>query len=69
CAEPCEEKLAFMGASIDVLYGRHPVSKSEWRFWISGCSSISGLLMQVLCLLAPMESAGPLLIPAMGLMP
>lgn len=36
---------------------------------MSGCGSISGLFAQIVCLLALMDSAGPLLIPPKGSMP
>ena len=52
-----------------LLYGRLPVAKFALRCWISGCGSISGLLAQVLCLRALMDSADPRLIPSVGLMP
>ena len=40
-----------------------------WRVWRTGCSSISGLLMQELLPPAPMESADPHLIRFTGLCP
>ena len=40
-----------------------------WRVWRTGCSSISGLLVQDLRLPAPMESADPHLIRSTGFVP
>ena len=45
------------------------MTKSAQRWWISGCGSISGLLVQLRCLLAPMDSADPRLILLEGSMP
>ena len=40
-----------------------------WRVWRAGCSFISGLFVQDLCLLALMESADPRLISFVGSQP
>ena len=55
---------------MTTLYGRlHGWQGRSWCVWLTGCSSISGLFVQDLRLLASMESADPCLILFKGFSP
>ena len=67
----CPSRQLIYDASelISSLYGRLPDGKVD-SVWVgTGCSSISGLFVQGVYLLALMESADPRLIPPEGFTP